>query len=188
MNSSNDQEWSSEVSKNNTSIISYGDDVLDLSFNQCGIKFEEGNRCYWGDDCSNCRDYSGKEEDRFCMECDQCKKPMTDHEGYVMCETDLYCNLCILDNDYDKRHADFFKSFDENMDYSLWLDSQIKLYGDDPEFQRNLNSFAPCRYQQIVKPAWTPAWVEEDDDVASENFANAPIKSLLMEIERVLNK
>lgn len=216
MNTFNDQEWSSEVSENNTSIISYGeqpDDVLDLSFIQYGIKFEEDNHCYWGEDCSNCKDYTGKEEDRFCMECDQCNKPMTDHEGYVVCDRDLYCNLCILDNDYDERYAEFFKSFDENMDYHLWLDNQIKLYGNDPQFQRNLNSFAPARYQyeedtkitlenaagvdvneDIWNPEirfnsdWKPVWTEEAEAVMSEDYAQAPIKHLLMEINRVIEK
>lgn len=57
------------------------------------------NNCYWGPDCVHCAAYSGHEEDRFCLDCVECEKPMTAHEGYTI-DGETWCNLCVesLDN------------------------------------------------------------------------------------------
>jgi hypothetical protein len=126
-------------------------------------------RCYWGEDCSSCKEYSGTEEDRFCCECVNCEKLMTDHEGYTFENGELYCNLCSEtiaaskeeEAEYNKRENEFFSSYDGVKDYYLWLEEQQILYKDDPEFQKNLDLFTGGSQFKCL-------WTEEEEEQEGE--------------------
>ena len=69
--------------------------------------------------------------------------------------------------DRSKRINEFFKTFDEDMDYHLWLKEQKELHKDDPEFQKNLAMFTytnnPDQNEHFKDSVVLNIWPEDDD-------------------------
>jgi hypothetical protein len=68
--------------------------------------------------------------------------------------------------DRQERSTEFFKSFDpEDMDYHEWLQEQIELHKDDPEFQYNLQLFTynSCQNERLYATEDAAILDEEDD-------------------------
>ena len=113
----------------------------------CETKDEiKENNCFWGENCENCKEYTGNEEDRFCCSCDICEKLLTDHEGY--CDEDInktYCNKCaenhfsenvneeIINEEIinDKNINDENESDDYAKFYTRYIQKQIELMLDE---------------------------------------------------------
>ncbi len=103
----------------------------------CETKDEiKENYCYWGEDCENCKEYTGNEEDRFCCSCNICEKLLTDHEGY--CDEDdnkTYCNKCaenhFSENVNEKIINDENESDDYAKFYTRYIQKQIEIMLDE---------------------------------------------------------
>jgi hypothetical protein len=72
--------------------------------------------------------------------------------------------------DRSKRSKEFFKTFDEDMDYHLWLKEQTELHKDDPEFQKNLAMFTYNNNPDLGERLYATEdaavlniWPEDDD-------------------------
>ena len=83
------------------------------------------------------------------------------------CEEDRKIQIEHCQLDRAKRHDIFFKSYDEDMDYHLWLKEQKELYKDDPEFQKNLAMFTynnnPDQNEHFEDDVVLNIWPEDDD-------------------------
>ena len=119
-------------------IVNYNKSYCD----NCETKDEiKENYCFWGENCENCKEYTGNEEDRFCCSCDICEKLLTDHEGY--CDEDdnkTYCNKCaenhfsenvneeIINEEIinDENESDDYAKF-----YTRYIQKQIELMLDE---------------------------------------------------------
>ena len=53
-------------------------------------------------------------------------------------QKDYYKSCNSFEQDKINRSKEFFKSYDETMDYHFWIQQQIELYKDNSEFQYNL--------------------------------------------------
>ena len=65
---------------------------------------EDFRQCHWGNDCDNCKQYTGEEKDRYNCECVKCKNMLTSHEGYIMDCGVTCCNACAVTFDEEAEY------------------------------------------------------------------------------------
>jgi hypothetical protein len=114
-------------------IVNYNKSYCD----NCETKDEiKENYCFWGENCENCKEYTGNEEDRFCCSCDICEKLLTDHEGY--CDEDdnkTYCNKCAENHFSENVNEEIINDENESDDYAKfytrYIQKQIEIMLDE---------------------------------------------------------
>ena len=95
----------------------------------CETKDDEikENYCYWGENCENCKEYTGNEEDRFCCSCIICEKPLTDHEGYSDQYTgNVCCNNCAENHFSENVDEEIINVEKESEDYAKFYNNYIQ--------------------------------------------------------------
>jgi hypothetical protein len=96
-----------------------------------------------------------------------------------------------MTEDRHKRSVEFFKSYDEDMDYHVWLQEQIELHKDDPEFQYNLQLFTYNNSQNERLYATEDAGILDDDEwnypitdsVMLDHQVDETIEQLIVKLE-----
>ena len=80
----------------------FDDDEDDTSDWDCDMDWDPDSPsnaktlCFWGEDCPKCAAYDGPPKAIYCFGCFNCKKPMTDHEGFIDEPNGRCCNLCAV--------------------------------------------------------------------------------------------